>query len=169
MNRWAFLAVGLALGLVAGLLIPRSRRPAAIITVEDGGRYFVERVVDGDTIQLRNGPKVRYIAVDTPEMGGWQGKKAEPGAQAATDANRELVEEKWVTLRIGPRPWDVYGRVLARVIVEHNGRQIDVGMKLILDGMGRAMRREYNDVNFTAAKRAEAEAQAAGRGIWAGK
>src|SRR3978361_32490 len=34
-----------------------------------GGRATVERVVDGDTIVLRGGERVRYIGMDTPEPG----------------------------------------------------------------------------------------------------
>ena len=168
MNRWAFLAVGLVMGLVAGLLIPRQAPTAPALTVTDGERYFVERVVDGDTIHLKIGIRVRYIAVDTPEMGKYE-KNPQPGAEEATEVNRRLVEKKWVRLKLGPRVRDLYGRVLARVLVEENGKEIDVGMQLLREGMGRAISREYNEVNYTEAKREEEEAHAAGRGNWADK
>ena len=31
--------------------------------------FHVRFVFDGDTIQLQNGEKVRYLGIDTPEMG----------------------------------------------------------------------------------------------------
>ena len=37
--------------------------------------YYVSRVVDGDTIELSNGEKVRYIGIDTPEIRERKGSK----------------------------------------------------------------------------------------------
>ncbi|MCH8839957.1 MAG: hypothetical protein IH831_04635 [Planctomycetes bacterium] len=54
----------LVMGLVAGLLIPRQAPTAPALTVTDGERYFVERVVDGDTIHLKIGIRVRYMHSD---------------------------------------------------------------------------------------------------------
>ena len=159
------LIAGVGVGFVLSRLLPRQQAERPRITLTDGSRHRVARVIDGDTIVLENGLKVRYMAVDTPEMGAYV-EKAQPGAVEATEANRRLVQGRTVTLRIGPRAMDQYGRVLARIIVEHEGREVDVGMKLLRDGMGRAVSRDLNEVNWGEARRAEAEARVRKRGIW---
>lgn len=71
----------------------------------------VTRVIDGDTIELTGGERVRYIGIDTPESG-------EAGFTAATARNAELVEGKTVTLDVCEEDsLDPFGRTLAYVIV----------------------------------------------------
>jgi len=53
-----------------------------------------KRVVDGDTIELKNGDKVRYIGIDTPESDEYYG-------DIATEKNQELVEGKTILLSKG--------------------------------------------------------------------
>ena len=168
MTRWVYVLIGLLLGLVIGRTWPADRRSGASrVTLEDNSEHRVTRVVDGDTIQLENGMRVRYIAVDTPEMGTWRDdRKPEPFAQAATEANRRMVEGKMIRLKLGPRPIDQYGRVLARVFVQDGSSETDVGMKLLQEGLGNAISRDLNTVNYHEAKRAEAAARAARRGKW---
>ena len=52
---------------------------------------MVTRVIDGDTIEIRGGDRVRYIGIDTPEIG-------EPYYSEATAKNKELVNGKEVRL-----------------------------------------------------------------------
>ena len=47
----------------------------------------VERIIDGDTIVLKGGERIRYIDIDTPEM-----NQEEPFAKEATELNAILVE-----------------------------------------------------------------------------
>lgn len=76
-----------------------------------GVEYFtVARVIDGDTIVLADGTRVRYIGIDTPERG-------EVGYKEATEANRKLVEDKKVRLEYDVNRTDRYGRTLAYVYV----------------------------------------------------
>lgn len=56
-----------------------------------GNYHLVARVIDGDTIVLANGIHVRYIGINTPEIG-------KPGYKEATEANRKLVDGKKVRL-----------------------------------------------------------------------
>jgi endonuclease YncB( thermonuclease family) len=51
----------------------------------------VAKVVDGDTIELSDGRKVRYIGINTPE-------RDQPYYQEAAEANRRLVDGKDVQL-----------------------------------------------------------------------
>ena len=73
----------------------------------------VERVVDGDTIDVRIGDethRVRYIGMDTPEVG-------DPFAWEATERNRELVQGQTATLVKDVSETDRYGRLLRYVFV----------------------------------------------------
>ena len=54
------------------------------------------RVIDGDTIELENGDKVRYIGIDAPEIRRREGNRwvlaSEPFSRAA---NRHAIAPKW--------------------------------------------------------------------------
>jgi len=72
---------------------------------------FVTRVIDGDTIEIASGHRVRYIGIDTPERG-------EPYYWEALNANRALVEGKKVRLERDTEDKDKYGRLLRYVWVD---------------------------------------------------
>lgn len=78
---------------------------------------IVVRAIDGDTVELDSGERVRYLLVDSPEHGDCFG--AEAAAQ-----NRALVEGELVTLAYGERCRDDYDRLLA--YVEVDGREINL-------------------------------------------
>ncbi|ATB30585.1 thermonuclease family protein [Melittangium boletus] len=84
------------------------------------GAGVVARVVDGDTVVLQSGERVRYLLVDTPESTG--GKHDCFGAESR-DFNRSLVEGRPVRLSYGEACTDRYGRLLAYVSVE--GREVN--------------------------------------------
>src|SRR6185436_8453147 len=77
----------------------------------------VTAVVDGDTIELTNGRRVRYIGLNTPE-------RDQPYYAAAAALNRQLVEGKNVQLEFDVETFDQYGRSLAYVWVE--GRLVNL-------------------------------------------
>ena len=64
----------------------------------------VQHVIDGDTIVLSCGERVRFIGLDAPEIG-------EPGADEATQFVRELVEGKTVWLEADGADRDRWGRL----------------------------------------------------------
>ena len=71
-------------------------------------------VIDGDTIVLQSGEKVRYLGIDAPEM-AHDGQPADCFANEAKQANAELVLGKKVRLEYGANVADRYGRLLAFV------------------------------------------------------
>ena len=71
---------------------------------------LVSRVIDGDTIELKNGITVRYIGIDTPEID-------EAFGAEATAANRTLVEGKLIRLEYDTNKQEKYGRALAYAYV----------------------------------------------------
>ena len=64
----------------------------------------VERVIDGDTIVLQTGERVRFIGIDAPEIG-------DPGADEATNFVRERVEGRTVWLELDGNDTDRFGRL----------------------------------------------------------
>ncbi len=89
--------------------------PPAPIAPEE--TFLVKRVIDGDTIELENGQRVRYIGMDTPELHDPR-KKIECFATAAAEINRQLVEGKKVRLEKDVSETDIYKRLLRYVWVE---------------------------------------------------
>jgi endonuclease YncB( thermonuclease family) len=99
--------------------------PEQTITVSPSAKKItVTRVVDGDTVVLSNGKKVRLIGIDTPEVGRC-------GYKAATSLMKSLVLNKAVVLTKGAQDnTDKYGRLLRYV----NVGSTDAGMKMIQSG-----------------------------------
>ena len=81
---------------------------------EHSQELTVSRVIDGDTIELSNGTKVRYIGIDTPEIGS----KPECWANEAKEANKKLVLHKTVRLEKDVSETDRYGRLLRYVYAD---------------------------------------------------
>ena len=120
----------------------------------------VDRVIDGDTIVLTSGDKVRYLLIDAPET--TDGHHDCYGSNA-TQLDTDLVAGKAISLAYDVDCLDPYGRLLAYVTVdgtEVNSLMIERGAACVLhippDGDARAH-------DFEAL---QAAAKAAHRGIW---
>lgn len=123
-----------------------------------GAEVQVSRVIDGDTIEIEGGWRVRYIGIDTPEI---HPQIERYGAEAAAK-NRELVEGKVVRLESDRTDRDRYDRLLRYVYVDG----LFVNAELVRLGYARAVAyppdTKYQDI----LARAEEEAKGAGRGLW---
>jgi len=101
-----------------------------VFTVPFGKAYnysdvYVSRVIDGDTIQIESGERVRLIGIDTPEM--HESPKLRRDSQRAKqdittiqklgrrayEFTKNLVEHKRVSLEFDVEKHDRYGRLLA--------------------------------------------------------
>lgn len=80
-------------------------------------KFLVSRVIDGDTIELSNGKKVRYIAMDTPETVDPR-KPIQCFGVEASNRNKQLVEGKTVLLEKDISETDRYGRLLRYVYID---------------------------------------------------
>jgi micrococcal nuclease len=120
----------------------------------------VTRVIDGDTIELGSGERIRYLMVDTPEATG--GHDECFGANAAA-LNTALVLGKRVALRYDVECEDRFGRALAYVSVD--GQEVNALM--IERGYGCVLHVPPNG-NSRAAELGALEdaARAARRGLW---
>lgn len=74
----------------------------------------VASVLDGDTLRLEDGRRVRLIGINAPELRDGAGR-AEPGAEAARRFAGRFLGASRVLLTIGEARHDRYGRTLAHV------------------------------------------------------
>lgn len=121
---------------------------------------LVTRIVDGDTIELATGVKIRYLLVNAPET--TNGHNDCFGTESVT-FNKDLVLNKTVDLAYDVECQDRYGRTLAYVTVdgvEVNSRMLERGYGCLLhispDG----------DSRLDEFKALESAAKAANRGLW---
>jgi len=120
------------------------------------------RVVDGDTIILDNGERVRLIGVDTPETKHPR-KPVEYFGKEASAFTKKMVEGKMVRLEYDWQERDKYGRMLAYVYL------MDVtflNAEILKQGYGHAYTR-FPFKYLEKFKQYEKEARKAKRGLWA--
>ncbi len=115
----------------------------------------VERVVDGDTIVLVGGQKVRYLGVNAPESDACFGPEAE-AFNAALVVGREVGLEYDVQCR------DQYDRLLAHVTLDGGS----VNLTLLEQGLACLMVIAPNVLYEDVYAQAVQVARAYGRGIW---
>jgi len=119
----------------------------------------VVEVIDGDTITIEGGYRVRYIGIDTPEVY----PVAEDFGIEAWEANRALVEGKEVHLERDVSETDRYGRLLRYIYV--NG--IFVNAELVRLGLAEAKAYPPDTKYQDYLGELETEAREAERGMWA--
>jgi len=127
----------------------------------------VQRVIDGDTIELNNGKRVRYIGVDTPELrrrinGQWT-YRPQRLAEEAREFNQRLVDGKRVRLEYDQERMDRYQRELAYIYVG----DLFVNAELIRSGYARAVLHPPNLKYSTLFLRLQKEAKNQQKGVWA--
>lgn len=124
--------------------------------------YVVERVVDGDTLDLAELGRVRLIGVDTPESVHPR-KPVEYFALEASKFLNQLAFKKKVRVELDQQTEDRYGRLLAYLYLE-DGRSINE--EIIKQGYGHA----YTKFPFKKMedfRRLEREARIEKIGLWA--
>jgi micrococcal nuclease len=124
-------------------------------------RARVAAVIDGDTVALDDGERLRYLLVDTNEI---TGGRNDCWGQEARALNVQLVEGKTVELAYDQECRDRFGRLLAYVSVggqEVNRILVERGYACVLyiPPNGADRREELEAL--------EATARAEGRGMWA--
>lgn len=148
------------LGGAAGLALSLSCDGGAAGPACGPTEAVVARVIDGDTVELQSGERVRYLLVDTPEI--TNGKNDCFGPEAR-DFNRDLVEGKEIALSYDVECEDAYGRLLAYVELE--GR--DVSRLLVDRGFACVLHIPPNgEERADELMAAEAAAKAGMVGVW---
>lgn len=93
---------------------PLINQPTSLIAASSAELIKVKKVIDGDTIELENKQKVRYIGINTPELHDPR-KKVECFGKEAMEENKKLVEGKMVRLGKDISETDKYKRLLRYV------------------------------------------------------
>ena len=123
----------------------------------------VKRVIDGDTIELSNGKRVRYIGIDTPETVDPR-KSVQCFGREAKEENMRLVDGKTVRLEKDISETDRYGRLLRYVYVD----DVMVNEVLVKNGFAHVSSFppdiKYQDRFLLVEK----EARENNRGLWSG-
>jgi micrococcal nuclease len=117
--------------------------------------YQVKQVIDGDTIELESGQKVRYIGINAPDKG-------QNFYKEASSYNETLVSNKSVRLEYDVQKSDQYGRILAYVFVD----DIFVNLELIKAGLAVVYTVPPNVKYTDMFVKAQKEAQEKEAGMW---
>jgi micrococcal nuclease len=164
----AVLATVLAVAVLTGC------RPEAAVSVPDAPpgaavapNAVVERVVDGDTLEMRiSGAThtVRLIGIDTPETVDPRRPVGCYGPEASARTAELLPAGTAVQLQLDAEPRDNFGRLLVYAVRSSDG--LLVNLDLARSGHAEALSIEPNTVHAGTIATAAGEARAAGRGLW---
>lgn len=124
----------------------------------------LEKIYDGDTIRLTDGRKVRFIAINTPEL-AYKDRPAQALAVEASQSLKQMFQtSKRVHLLYGVDRKDRYKRLLAHVFTEQGK---NVAAELIQQGLGFAILVSPNDGLHECYFAQEQLAIKRKKGIWA--
>jgi len=139
-----------------------SAQPSPTITFQkvqgaSDSANLVIKVLDGDTLVMENGEKVRFIGVNSPETG-------QPYSVQSTQMTKEFVLGKVVRLETDTTPRDRYGRLLAYV---YRGDRM-INEELIRRGVAIVETIPPNVKYELQLKNAQRDARANCEGLWVG-
>ncbi len=122
----------------------------------------VAEVVDGDTVILAAGQKVRLLGIDAPELER-NGRPADFLAQKAKQVLTDLAQGKQVRLEYDQLRYDRYGRILAFLILPDG---TNLSRELVRQGLAHVYTVPPNMGFRGDLLAAQREAMEARRGIW---
>jgi micrococcal nuclease len=131
----------------------------------DQTKATVARIIDGDTIELNDGRKLRYIGIDTPET-VHPTKGVECFGVQASQKNSQLVLGKEVILEKDVSETDRYGRLLRYVYLASESGQVFVNHELVKTGYAQASSYPPDIKYQDQLRAAEAEAMENQLGLW---
>ena len=158
--------IGLLLGGV--LLLGGSTKPMSEAKLIKGETSDVREVVDGDTVFLTSGLKVRLSGIQAPKLSlGREHVSDWPLGHESKSALIDLASEKQVTLFYGGERRDRYGRALAQIFQGEDQTGAYLQEEMVHRGLARVYTwpDTYQDSGRLLA--AEQAARKAERGIWA--
>jgi micrococcal nuclease len=122
----------------------------------------VARVIDGDTLILTDGKRVRLLGIDAPELEK-EGRPADFLAHKAKAALAQLTEDQKVRLEYDQLRYDHHGRVLAYPFLADG---TNVSAEMVRQGLARVYLIPPNLRYQETLIAAQREALEARRGIW---
>ncbi len=123
----------------------------------DSKKAHVVKIIDGDTIEILSGERVRLLAINAPEKG-------DPYSVEARDKLRSLIEGKDVVLRFDQEKEDHYGRQLAYVF----SGKTNINLVMVEEGLAWSYIVPPNDQYQYEIEMAEDHAKQSRIGIWSG-
>ncbi len=123
--------------------------------VEQNETGFVDYVIDGDTVELKTGERVRLVGIDAPELGEYYHEESK-------NKLKDLVEGKTIILERDIENKDKYDRLLRYIYIDN----LFVNLILVQEGYAKAYPFEPNTKYKDEFADAENQAKANGLGIW---
>lgn len=124
----------------------------------------ISHTIDGDTVTLSDGSRLRLIGIDTPELGREQ-QPHQPGAERAKNFLRTLLTRKLNhTVLFGLERKDRHGRHLGHLFLEDGS---NVQAMLLREGLATPLVVPPNNRLSDCYARTAAQAIADNRGLWA--
>jgi micrococcal nuclease len=124
--------------------------------------HRVKWVIDGDTVVLSDGQKVRYIGIDAPEL-AHNGHNAEPYGDEAKRFNASLVDRKKVHLEFDKERNDQYQRLLAYIFLKDG---TFVNAEILSNGYAYLLVHRPNIKYTSVMLQSQRAAMSAKKGIW---
>jgi endonuclease YncB( thermonuclease family) len=147
--------------LIVLLSLPLAAYTCAVDRVDE--TVQVRYVFDGDTVELKDGRRIRLLGINTPEIDHGQGHDEPLAREARRALQAMLADAGTIALRYGERRHDHYGRTLAHVIVDDRR---DVQLALLEQGLAAAIAISPNLWHQDCYAAAEQRARQRQRGIW---
>ncbi len=123
----------------------------------------VSKVIDGDTLHLQDGRKIRLIGINTPEL-GHHGKASQPFARKAYHALSNLLKNSnKIGLSYDKDKKDPYKRLLAYITLA-DGRSVE--RLLLSKGLAHSIVVPPNDSRINCYRKIEKIARDANLGLW---
>jgi len=122
----------------------------------------VKWVVDGDTVVLNDGKRVRYIGINAPEL-AHDDHNAEPYGEASKRFNALLVNRKKVRLEFDKERFDRYQRLLAYVFLRND---TFVNAEILSSGFAYFLKYRPNLKYDSILLQSQRSAMSAKKGIW---
>ncbi len=156
----AIYPLGLMLAVFA---LPSAAQAALCPTDRIEEQVQVGKVVDGDTLLLSDGRKLRVIGINTPEL-AHEERPAEPLAVTATQFVQDQIDKQpQINLRFDEQRHDKYGRMLAHVFLADGN---SLSALLARHGYGQAVNIAPNNWNSACYFAQDNDARQHRRGVW---
>lgn len=126
----------------------------------------VQHVLDGDTVVLTTGEKIRFLDINTPEI-FHDGRPAQPLALAAARQAQQWLLNQPISFSTQGRGRDKFGRTLAHVYVQTPQGLLWVNGQLVRQGLAHVYTFADNARFAKPLLQLEDQARAEKRGLWA--
>lgn len=133
------------------------------LQIKPGSAYHqVVKVLDGDTVVLGHGEKIRLLGINAPEMAR-RDFPAQAGAEAAKLWLQQQLKGNKVRLRVGDPEKDKYGRTLAHLFTSD---EMHINTTLLQLGLAALNIFSPNELFIEQMWRAQQQAELQKKGIW---